>query len=62
MNTWIMNAKETKIFNSISRAWKKKVEGEFTYSDFQILFQAFRDKLTDEEWKRIEYNLVRIGL
>ena len=31
-NTLIMNAKETKIFNSIARAWKKKVEGVETNS------------------------------
>lgn len=61
-NTWIMNAKETKIFNSIARAWKKKVEGEFTFKDFQILYDAFMDKLTKDEKERIKYNLERVGL
>ena len=61
-DTWIMNAKETKIFNSIARAWKKKIEGEFTFKDFQILHDAFMEKLTEEEQKRIKYNLERVGL
>jgi len=62
MNTWIMNTKETKIFNSIARAWKMKVEGEFTFKDFETLYNAFMDKLTEEEQQRIKYNLVRVGL
>jgi len=61
-NTWIMNAKETKIFNSIARAWKMKVEGEFTFKDFNILYSAFMDKLTEDEKERIKYNLVRCGM
>ena len=61
-NTWIMNAKETKIFNSIARAWKKRIEGEFTFKDFDILYNAFMDKLTEEEQKRIKYNLNRCGM
>ena len=62
MNTWIMNAKETKIFNSIARAWKKRIEREFTFKDFEILYNAFMDKLTEEEQKRIKWNLERVGL
>ena len=57
-----MNTKETKIFNSIARAWKMKVEGEFTFKDFETLYNAFMDKLTEEEQQRIKYNLVRVGL
>jgi len=57
-----MNSKESKIFNSIAKAWKKRIEGEFTFNDFQILYSAFMEKLTREEQERIKYNLVRVGL
>lgn len=62
MNSYIMNSKESKIFNSIAKAWKKRIEGEFTFNDFQILYSAFMEKLTREEQERIKYNLVRVGL
>jgi predicted nucleotidyltransferase len=55
-----MNVKETKVFNSILRAWKMRNEGTFTWNDFDLLVEAFKAKLTAIEWKRIQYNLDRV--